>query len=105
MELNGNMPGVTRYVLQELTVPIVFSGFELGVQIKTGAAFNRLDPGHPLYIGYRHFSEHAPWMKQHYRGKILDNASYDQTAVGGHLAGQDRRLVEESRPGHRRLGV
>ena len=78
---NGNMPGVTQYVLKELTVPVVFSGFELGVQIKTGAAFNGLDPVHPLYIGYRHFSEHAPWMKQHYKGKILDNASYDQTAV------------------------
>ncbi|TVR51655.1 MAG: hypothetical protein EA425_06640 [Puniceicoccaceae bacterium] len=78
---NGGMPGVTRYVLEHLNVPIVFSGFEVGVRIKTGAAFNRLDPGHPLHIGFSHFSKHAPWMKRYYRGRILDNASYDQTAV------------------------
>ena len=78
---NGNMPGVTRYVLEELPVPVVFSGFELGVQIKTGAALNQIDRRHPLYIGYKHFSEFAPWMKEYYRGEILDNSSYDQTAV------------------------
>lgn len=78
---NGNMPGVTRFVLEELPSPIVFSGFEVGAQIKTGAALNEIDHESPLYIGYRHFSEHAPWMKQNFNGEILDNASYDQTAV------------------------
>jgi inosine-uridine nucleoside N-ribohydrolase len=33
---NGNMPGVTRFVLENLTVPVVFSGYEIGVRIKTG---------------------------------------------------------------------
>lgn len=78
---NGNMPGVTQFVLEELPVPIVFSGFEVGAQIRTGASFNEIDPETPLYIGYRHFSEHAPWMRQYYEGEILDNASFDQTAV------------------------
>jgi inosine-uridine nucleoside N-ribohydrolase len=79
---NGDMPGVTRYVLENLTIPIVFSGFELGVQVGTGPRFHELDPGHPLYIGYMHFSEHASWMKDRYvPGKITANASYDQTAV------------------------
>ena len=78
---NGNMPGVTRYVLENLTVPIVFSGFEIGVQIKTGSAINEIDPNSPLYLGWMCFSENASWMKQYFKGKILSNASYDETAV------------------------
>lgn len=79
---NGNMPGVTRFVLENLTVPIVFSGFEIGVRVMTGERFHELDPGHPLYIGYKYFSEHASWMRDRYReGRISNNASYDQTAV------------------------
>jgi hypothetical protein len=78
---NGNMPGVTRAVLDQLTVPVTFSGFELGVEIKTGEVFNQLDPEHPLYVGFQHFSQHAPWMKDQYKGEILDNSTFDQTAV------------------------
>ena len=78
---NGNMPGVTKYVLENLTVPVILSGFEVGVVIKTGSIFNKLSKDHPLYIGFMHFSEHAPWMKDRFEGEILDNASYDQTAV------------------------
>jgi hypothetical protein len=77
----GNMPGVTRAVLAGLDVPVVFSGYEVGEPIRTGRALNRHDPASPLAVGYRHFSEHAPWMKDRFRGEILDNASYDQTAV------------------------
>jgi inosine-uridine nucleoside N-ribohydrolase len=77
----GNMPGVTKFVLSELTVPVVFSGWELGVQVRTGKRFNELDRGHPLYIGYRYFSEHNPWLNKYFEGDIFDNASYDQTAV------------------------
>ena len=62
-------------------MPITFSGYELGLVIKTGGVFNNLDHDTPLYIGFKHFSEHAPWIKANYDGKILDNASYDQTAV------------------------
>ncbi len=78
---NGNMTGVTKYVLNNLKVPVVFSGFELGVQIKTGAIFNEIDPETPLYKGFMHFSQHAPWIKDQFKGKILDNSTFDQTAV------------------------
>jgi hypothetical protein len=78
---NGNMPGVTKYVLAHLQVPVVFSGFEVGMEIKTGRVFNQLDPIHPLHVGFKHFSANAPWMKEQYRGEILDNSSFDQTAV------------------------
>ncbi len=78
---NGNMPGVTKYVLNNLKVPVVFSGFELGVQIKTGEIFNDIDEETPLYKGFMYFSQHAPWIKDQYKGKILDNSTFDQTAV------------------------
>jgi hypothetical protein len=78
---NGEMPGVTQFVISNITVPVVFSGFELGVLIKTGEVFNTLDSNSLFYIGEKYFSEHAPWMKDQYQGKVLANASYDQTAV------------------------
>lgn len=78
---DGNMPGITRYVIQNIDVPITFSGFELGVNIKTGEVFNQIDKNTPLYVGFKYFSEHAAWMKQHYKGQILNNSTYDQTAV------------------------
>ncbi len=78
---NGNMPGVTKFVLNNLQVPITFSGFELGAKIKTGAVFNQIDEQTPLYQGFLYFSEHAPWMKDQFKGKILDNSTFDQTAV------------------------
>lgn len=78
---NGNMPGVTKFVVENLTVPIVFSGFELGVQIKTGAVLNTIDKDTPLYQGFLYFSEHAPWIKADFKGEILDNSTFDQTAI------------------------
>jgi inosine-uridine nucleoside N-ribohydrolase len=78
---NGNMPGVTKFVIDNLNVPIVFSGYELGVKIQTGATFNTIDPETPLYKGFLHFSEHAAWMKDRFKGQILNNSTYDQTAV------------------------
>jgi inosine-uridine nucleoside N-ribohydrolase len=79
---NGNMPGVTKFVFEHIELPVVFSGYEVGVIIKTGAVLNTIDKNHPLYIGYYHFSEHAPWMKDVFvQGKISANATYDQTAV------------------------
>lgn len=78
---NGNMPGVTKFVIENLDVPIVFSGFELGAQIKTGAIFNEIDKDTPLYQGFLYYSEHAPWIKANFEGKILDNSTFDQTSV------------------------
>ncbi len=78
---NGNMPGVTKFVLGKLKVPITFSGYELGEQIKTGEDFNNIDQETPLYKGFLYFSSHAPWMKANFKGKILPNFSFDQTAI------------------------
>ncbi len=78
---NGAMEGVTKFVIPEITVPITFSGFEVGLPIKTGLVFNEIDKNTPLYVGFMHFSNNAPWMKDYYTGKIIDNASFDQTAV------------------------
>lgn len=78
---NGNMPGVTKYVIEHLKTPIVFSGFELGEQIKTGEIFNGIDKHTPLYQGFFYYSGHAPWIKANFKGAILPNSSFDQTAV------------------------
>lgn len=78
---NGNMPGITKAVIEQLGVPTTFLGYEVGLAIKTGEVFNQIKTTHPLYIGYRHFSEFAPWINENFEGEILDNASYDQTAV------------------------
>ncbi len=78
---NGNMPGVTKRVLGNITAPIVFSGYELGEKIRTGEVFNKLDKNHPLYVGFMHFSTNASWLKDNFKGQILANATYDQTAV------------------------
>jgi hypothetical protein len=78
---DGGMPGVTRFVIQNINVPITFSGFEVGIAIKTGKIFNTIDPRTPLYIGFMHFSQNAPWIKEYSQGEILDNSSFDQTAV------------------------
>jgi inosine-uridine nucleoside N-ribohydrolase len=78
---DGAMPGVTQFVLHNITVPVTFLGFEIGVVIKTGEVFNQIDPNTPLYAGFMHFSQNAPWVKENFKGKILDNATYDQTAV------------------------
>jgi inosine-uridine nucleoside N-ribohydrolase len=79
---NGDMPGVTKFVLENLIVPIVFSGYEIGVRIMTGPRLVEAGEASPLYVGYKYFSAHAPWMNQFYQiGKITPNATYDQTSV------------------------
>jgi len=42
---------------------------------------NNIYPNTPLYVGFMHFSQNAQWIKANFKGKILDNASLDQTAV------------------------
>lgn len=78
---DGAMPGVTKYVIENLDVPIVYSGYEVGVDIKSGEIFNTLPENHPVYKGFLHFSEYCPWLNDQWQGKIYDNATYDQTAV------------------------
>lgn len=78
---DGDMPGVTKYVLERMTLPLTFLGFELGAALKTGAVFNQLPKDSPLYLGFYHFSKYAPWMKEKFKGEITNNATFDQTAV------------------------
>ncbi len=78
---DGNMPGVTRSVVERLNVPITFLGYEVGLNIKSGEVFNDLDESHPLFVGFSHFSEHCPWLNSQWQGRIYDNSTYDQTAV------------------------
>ncbi|MDX2432784.1 MAG: nucleoside hydrolase [Bacteroides sp.] len=78
---NGDMPGVTKYVLENINIPITFLGFELGASLKTGEVFNELAKDSPLYLGFYHFSENAPWVKQRFEGRIVNNSTFDQTAV------------------------
>ena len=77
----GSMEGVTRSVFEKVDLPVVFTGYEIGVKVKTGSIFNKIPKYHPLYLGYYHFSKNAPWMEEYFKGGILDNSTYDQTAV------------------------
>jgi len=77
---SGNMPGVTRFVLENLDSPVVFSGFEVGAAIRTGEVFNDIEKNTPLHVGFLHFCQNAPWM-QPYQGRVIDNSTFDQTAV------------------------
>ncbi|MFA9392369.1 MAG: nucleoside hydrolase [Prolixibacteraceae bacterium] len=78
---NGNMPGVTKFVFDNIDVPVILSGFEVGAAIKTGEVFNKIDHQTPLYVGFMHFSKNASWINQDFKGKILNNSTFDQTAV------------------------
>lgn len=78
---DGNMEGVTQFVLQNLEVPVVFSGYEIGSVIKSGKMLNKEKKETPLTVGYLHYSKNAPWIKKYYKGEIINNSSFDQTAV------------------------
>ena len=79
---DGNMAGITKYVLQYLkNIPVTYLGYEIGLNIKTGEVFNELQKDSPLYLGFYHFSKNAPWLNHQFQGKIYDNSTYDQTAV------------------------
>ncbi len=78
---NGNMLGVTQFVVSNIEVPITFSGYEVGLDIKSGEVFNNIDHNTPLYKAFFHFSKYCPWLNDRFEGKIYDNSTYDQTAV------------------------
>jgi inosine-uridine nucleoside N-ribohydrolase len=77
----GEQNGVTRFVIQNLKMPVVFTGFEVGEVIKTGEILNNLEKNTPLYRGFLFSNSHAPWTKQYFKGKIIPTSSFDQTAV------------------------
>ncbi|MEL6649690.1 MAG: nucleoside hydrolase, partial [Bacteroidota bacterium] len=78
---DGGMPGVTMDVLSMIDLPITFSGAEVGDNLKTGEVFNELAKDSPLYLGFYHFSQYAPWTKEQFAARIHDNSTFDQTAV------------------------
>ena len=79
---DGGMKGVTKFVINNINeVPITFVGSEVGANVKTGEIFNSIEPKTPLYVGFMHFSKNAPWIKEKFRNRILDNSTYDQLAV------------------------
>ncbi|MEM8724163.1 MAG: nucleoside hydrolase [Pseudomonadota bacterium] len=96
---DGAMPGVTRFVLENIDRPIIFSGYEVGEALKVGKELNDHPKATPLYEGYLHFSEHAPWIKDQFRGEILDNSSFDQTAVMFAALPDSDRFWSLSEPG------
>ncbi|MCC5928368.1 MAG: nucleoside hydrolase [Cyclobacteriaceae bacterium] len=96
---NGRMPGVTKFVIENLPVPIVFSGYEVGMPIMTGETLNQRDSRCPLFVGYQHFSKYAPWM-QPYENRIKNNNSYDQTAVLYAVRGGVGKYWEKISDGH-----
>ncbi len=79
----GNNAGIARYVIEQLSgrIPITIVGYEVGQGVKIGHEFNTLPHTNPLYPGFLYFSEHADWMKQYFKGEILDNACYDQITL------------------------
>jgi inosine-uridine nucleoside N-ribohydrolase len=80
-------PKAAAYVFENLDVPIVFTGWEVGRYIKTGLGIKHLDTLHPLYIGYDHYYKNAPWevnatwLDDDEKGKMRSKPSFDQTAV------------------------
>ena len=82
-----NDPKAAAYVFENLDVPIVFTGWEVGRYIKTGLGIKQLDTLHPLYIGYDYYYKNAPWevnatwLDEDEKGKMRSKASFDQTAV------------------------
>lgn len=91
----GGMEGVTKFVVDHVDVPVVFLGYEIGVRVHTGEIFNTLPETHPLYLGFYHFSKYAPWMEEYFSGRILNNATYDQTAVLYAVRGEDQTYWEK----------
>jgi len=86
---SGNAPGVTKYVLANIDIPIIFSGAEIGDKIKIGNEFNEIDHHTPLYQGFYYCSSHAPWIKDKFQGKILDMSTYDETSVSFAIHGDN----------------
>lgn len=77
----GDSEGVTLAVLEGITVPVTIVGYEVGEAIKIGSEFNLIDKNTPLYKGFMHFSANASWMKDNFKGEILDNSCFDEITL------------------------
>ncbi len=99
----GGMEGVTQFVFEQVEVPVIFLGYEIGVRVLTGEIFNKLPENHPLFLGFYHFSKYAPWMSDRFDGRILNNATYDQTAVLYAVRGENLHYWEKVEGGHNEI--
>lgn len=86
---NGNQPTTTKFILEHLPHDLGFVDYKVGNSVKIGDEFNSLKGDSPLKTGFAHFSANASWMKDSYKGLILDNASYDQIALYLGIYGED----------------
>jgi putative membrane-bound dehydrogenase-like protein len=59
----------SRVAIEQWPTPILFSGFEVGVEVKTGAGLDKLPKDSPVRRGYELFNN------------LQDRESWDQTAV------------------------
>ncbi len=95
----GNMPGVTKWVVENLEVPVTFVGAEVGDALPIGREFNELKSHNPLSVGFLYFSEFAPWKSAEFKGEILDNSSFDQVALLHAIYGDNYGLWDISPAG------
>jgi inosine-uridine nucleoside N-ribohydrolase len=80
-------PEAASYVFENLDVPVVYVGWEVGMAIKTGIKVGDMDPSHPLHRAHRQYFNNAPWevnadwLTEEEKGKFRSKASFDQAAV------------------------
>ncbi|RYF61706.1 MAG: hypothetical protein EOO39_31405, partial [Cytophagaceae bacterium] len=66
----GGIGPTSKYVIDTLNVPIVFSGFEIGLDINTGGGLANTPTSNPVRASY-----------ELYFGYVRDRNSWDQTSV------------------------
>jgi hypothetical protein len=71
----------SRRALADWPTPVVFSGFEIGLPVETGAALRAVAPNSPIRRSYELYNESA------------NRSSWDQTAVLYAVRGPDERLA------------
>ena len=77
----GGGSGTTKYVVDNCPVPIMFSGFEIGVNIKTGIGLRNVQADNPVKTAYLDFNTNCPSWYTPCTREIQSSSSYDQTAV------------------------
>jgi hypothetical protein len=77
----GIESGTAKYVVDNCPVPMVFSGYEIGSNIKTGYALRYVENTNPIKAGYLGFNTNCPSWYSPCTGEIQSSSSWDQTAV------------------------
>ncbi|MDA3962191.1 MAG: hypothetical protein PF961_15475 [Planctomycetota bacterium] len=74
-------PGLAQYVVNNMPVPVTFSGFEIGFNLKAGQRVAELPDTSPVKAGYAFFFQNPPSWANRTPSPIEDWPTYDQTAV------------------------